>query len=904
MSDRTRYASVLETLRLTSVRYGGVFVASRALNGALALLQVLLVTEAVGPAGAGRFFLLWTAAWLLSVVVKFGADGILPRAVAEARLAGTDRVSMRRVALIGMAAAALLAPAVMLLLEIPFAPVEIALLAGLAVVWAIYGMLAALLKAHGRADLSGVVANVLWPLGPALAPIVVIAAGGDWLTIAELTLLASVLSLAGAMAVALRGVDRGLVTGLVEDRGWVVPVGRDEVGAAVLTTLYEVVVWLPVLLGGLLGLAPEQAAGLFVATRIAGLFSWGYQAVTTVLAPQIATAFANNDAPAARRVLKAGALAGIAVTWPLCLLGALLAAPLLEIFDASYDSWASVLVLLIVARAIDAATGPVGEALMVGRRTWVDVRFVTAGVLLAAVGAEALYPSAGDLAIGIGATAGFVLINVLRLGYVARILGPVGTERALGTLGAMALAAGALLALVAVAWTPADAAGVFVAIAGAVLTAVGLMALGAAFVGWRSALISPLSAVAVVLLCLFALRPAALTADPRSATLGLVGLEFGWGDLTGTVGLATLGFGLFGVAFVLAWGWTRTSRGEAAPVGTDARVVRGAALALGLGTILWGALFLRNGGFPALIDDPASLHLEQFSGGYGVVGHMLCLATALLVLCVWLRRPSRRLVWTMAAASAISLAATFALQTRGPLVASLVAALVIVITQRRLSTQKMAVLFSVGLVLAVGFTYMRTVRDYAQTEPLADALSVTVRTNPVTVLGGDFTEVENFVALRRLVPDGLPWLSGDSLRDVPAAFVPRALWGDKPLPLDFRLSRALYGNETAAGTPFTLVGELFWNFGVIGVLLGMALGGLAAGLGWRILSATSGVAATVASAVIVGYSYLLFTRPLGAMLLTLAMALVAIMLAGALTGLVSIQATLRRLLPSRSPKLG
>ena len=75
-----------------------------------------------------------------------------------------------------------------------------------------------------------------------------------------------------------------MVAGLVVDRGWVVPVARDEVGAAVLTTLYEVVVWLPVLLGGLLGLAPEQAAGLFVATRIAGLFSWGYQAVTTVLA--------------------------------------------------------------------------------------------------------------------------------------------------------------------------------------------------------------------------------------------------------------------------------------------------------------------------------------------------------------------------------------------------------------------------------------------------------------------------------------------------------------------------------------------------------------------------------------------------------------------------------------------
>ena len=37
--------------------------------------------------------------------------------------------------------------------------------------------------------------------------------------------------------------------------------------------------------------------------------------------------------------------------------------------------------------------------------------------------------------------------------------------------------------------------------------------------------------------------------------------------------------------------------------------------------------------------------------------------------------------------------------------------------------------------------------------------------------------------------------------------------------------------ETAAGTPFTLAGELFWNFGVIGVVVGMALAGAMAGLG-------------------------------------------------------------------------
>ena len=470
----------------------------------------------------------------------------------------------------------------------------------------------------------------------------------------------------------------------------------------------------------------------------------------------------------------------------------------------------------------------------------------------------------------------------------------VNYQKALMPLAAVALTIGVVLALVAVAWTPTEAAGVSVAIGAALLTAVGLVALGAARFGWRSALISPLSVVAVVIVCVFALRPAALVADPRSTTLGLVGLDFDWQDLTATAGLATLGFGLFGVAFVLAWRRTRTSRrGDAAPLPPDGRLVRGAALTLGVGTILWGVLFLRNGGFRALIDDPASLHLGQFSGGYGVVGHMLCLATALLILCAWLRRPSRQLGWTFAAASVVSLAASFALQTRGPLVASLVAALGIVCTQRRLSLQKVAVVFSVGLVLVLGFTYMRTVREYAQSESLADAISASVRTNPVTVLGGDFTEVEHFVALRRLVPDGLPWLSGASLRDIPAAFVPRSLWRDKPLPLDYRLSRALYGKETVAGTPFTVPGELFWNFGVIGVLVGMALAGALAGLGWQALGGRGGTTASVASAATVGYSYLLLTRPLGAMLLTLAMALAAIGLAAVGTGLLNVHGLMR-----------
>jgi O-antigen/teichoic acid export membrane protein len=891
---------VLGVLRLAPVRAGGVFFASRVTNGVLALVQVVLVTHAVGPSQAGRFFLLWTGAWLLSVVAKFGVDGIVPRAVAEARVAGVARVSIRRVIRAGLVCGALLLPPTAVLLDIPLSWPEIGLLSGLAIVWAAHGILAALLKANGQAGLSGVVGNVLWPLGPSLAPVGVIAWGGDWLTIAELSLLVSAGCLAVSLALTVWTLGSAPVAGLVGGRGLIVPVERDELGAALLTTLYEVVVWLPVLLGSLLGVSPEQAAGLFAATRVAGLFSWGYQAVITVLVPRIAQAMAAGEPAAIRRVLWQGSMAGLAVSLPVCVAGALLAEPLLGLLDARYETWAGVLALLILARAVDAATGPLGEALLVGRRTWLDVGFVIAGVVLAVVTAELLFGPVGDLAIGIGAAAGFVAINLMRVGYVALMLrdsephpGP-GLDLPPLVLPAAVLSLSLTFAVICVAWPPGGAAGALAAAVNALVGAGALATLGAARFGWRQVLASPISIAAVVLIGVFCLRPASLVADPASATAELLALEFGWQDLTSAAGMGTLGLLLFGIAFLVAW---RRPAAEApaaeAPPG-ERRIVRAALAALAVGTVLWGALFQRNGGFAALEEDPASLHLEQFSGGYGVFGYMLCLGATLLVLWALLGRPSRAVGVTLAASAGVSLAAAIALQTRGPLLATIVAALALVTARGRIGIRRVVAMSLVAVLLLVGFAYMRTVREYAERESLATAIELGLRTEPLTVATGDFTEVENLVLLERLVPESLPWLDGRSLRDVPAAFVPRQLWEGKPLPIDFELSRVTAGPQSRAGTPFTLPGELFWNFGVTGIVIGMTLLGLVAGVGWRVLRGRHGPVASIAAAVLVGYSYLLLTRPLGPMLLTLTMALAALAVVAALGGLISVPALNQR----------
>jgi hypothetical protein len=457
-----------------------------------------------------------------------------------------------------------------------------------------------------------------------------------------------------------------------------------------------------------------------------------------------------------------------------------------------------------------------------------------------------------------------------------------------------ALALSVAVEIVCLAWPPGGAGGVVLATLTALVAAVSLAGVGIIRYGWRAALTSPLVVVAMVLIGVFVLRPGSLVADPRTAVRGLIMLGWDWPDLTSTVALATLGFVAFGLAFMLAWRRSEPDDLAEEEVPPERTLIRGALVALGIGTALWGALFLSNGGFNALFSDPAQLHLEQFGGGYGVVGYMICLATLLLLLWAWLHAPSRGLAWMLAGATGVCLLAAFGLQTRGPLISTIVAAVVIVVLERRVSGRRLVALSLAAVVLVFGFGYMRIVREYAQHLSLGDAIEAGVRTDPLTVVGGDFSEVEQFVELKQLVPDSLRPLDGRSIWEVPGAFLPRRLWGDKPKPVDFELAEAIYGKDVDAGTPFTLAGELFWNYGVAGVFIGMALLGGLAGLVWGAVRKHAAGARLVACAMAVGYTYLLLTRPLGPMLLTLAMALGGLLVAAILAGVVRVPAPFRQ----------
>jgi O-antigen/teichoic acid export membrane protein len=867
--------------RLSGRRTAMLFLSTRVVNGVLALAQVTLAARVLGAEAAGRFFLLWTASWIVATIMKFGVDAVLPRIVAESQRRG-DGLGTRAALGLGLVVALAASPLLLLVLGLPLSVPVVLLLLGTAAPWAVAHLCAGLLKAHDRVALSGALLYVAWPGAATVAAIAYAVAGGrSWEGLATFTAAAGLAIAAAGVAVTGLVVGGAAVRGLVARHGAPSRLDPDFVGAASLTALSELIAWLPVVLSAVLGLSPAVSAAVFAATRVAGLVSWGYQAVVAVLTPQLAGALAERDMRRVRTLLARGALAGFALTTPLCLLTAIFAGPLLAWFDPRFGDYGAVLVALVVAREIDALAGPLGEALLVGRRTWTDSAILSAAILMGGLVAAATEQSLGATAAGLGGAAAFVVANAVRAAVIWNLLGrgwPAERFRPVMATGwTLAVAAGGCFVAAVTLADGGQAVGA--AICGSACSVFALLLLGSATIGLRRTLLSPVGIVCGVLLAHCVARPLSLALDPRSATPGLLSLGFSLGDVAraasiGGGGLLAFGLGVLGA---LIRGSTE-SPARPLPI-PSARLVRNAVVVGGIGALAWLVLFARLGGPAALASDPAAIHLGQFGGAYGTVGTMLCFGVGLAGLARWAGAGERLGVAVAAGGFALGVLASVALASRGPLIASVGAAVWVVLAYRRPSRRIMVVGALLALLLASGLALLRTTREYAQVVPLRAAVSSTFETPPSRMATAELVEFDHLVAVVQLVPGTLPWLDGRSLRDVPAAFLPRALWPSKPLPLDFEISQVLYGPGTVTGTPFMLSGELYWNFGPWGVLA-MFLLGLSWGALWRLLVRRLTSTTALVAGTMFAYSYLILTRPLGAMLLTTGMAVAGVVAAG------------------------
>lgn len=899
----TNLHRAVHTVRRPAARSAVLFLGSRALSAVLVLAQLATIAALYPTAAGATFFVLWTLVWASSVWLRFGVDQVIPRRAAQARISGDlDGLAAARSVMVRTAAAlAILLPALVGILIGPTATVRVLIVAGLcfaaALAWAVIVLLAALLRGFDAVGRSGVVQGVL----PALALLGACFAGGDgWLGLLLASTLALWIALLVGLVVTAVALGGATVRATLLARG---PVDPEQLPAGGLTVLGEVGLALPLLLGSALGLPDADVAALYAATRVAAVFSWSAGAVAAVATPRLALAIAQRTDPTP--LLRRATLAAALTSLPFAVGAMLFPSQLLGLMSDEFAPYGALLVILVAGRLVDACTGPLSEALIVGGR--VRVEFANLGVFVTTVivACIVLEPRYGIEGLAAAIAVGTVACSLPRVVQVHRALRtqwaapvvaapsvrragarPVVDRRAVATLAL--LSAYALLDL-------AVAAGLLDRVMGLPLlltvVATTVMTLGLTVAearrraggSWRAVAVTPLAAAVPAFAALYAWRPVSLWLWPQDTTIALTAMGFSVRDLTTATAVAALGCAAWAIGYLALVGRGSGTTGLAATPSPDAMTRTTFTVGAGLlaaASLLWGALFIRQGGFAVLTSAPGELHNGGFSSGYAVLGVWIAQGVALHAFVSVLRGGGTWARRLLALGCVTSLLAAGAMQARGLLFLGVLAAGVVYLCLRTPSRRALVLTAAVaGLAIPAG-TFAQQVRSYSQNASPGEALELTVKTPPGTFLISDLSGFDNLVALNRLIPGSVDRLGGESLAAVPFAFVPRSLWPGKPLPLDQQVSAILYPGSLA-GSPIGLQGELMWNFGLLGVLLGTLLVGALMGALARSRLRIRRPGAAVLYAIAIASVVAPLTRALAPMATNTAMALLGAGIAGA-----------------------
>jgi hypothetical protein len=97
---------------------------------------------------------------------------------------------------------------------------------------------------------------------------------------------------------------------------------------------------------------------------------------------------------------------------------------------------------------------------------------------------------------------------------------------------------------------------------------------------------------------------------------------------------------------------------------------------------------------------------------------------------------------------------------------------------------------------------------------------------------GRFVGADELYNMEHMVPQYMPYKHGQDLIAVPLGLIPRAIWPSKPILSAGAEYGSALGTITSV-TPFPL-GEMYWNFGKPGIIIGMAIWGVVLALLMRL----------------------------------------------------------------------
>lgn len=137
---------------------------------------------------------------------------------------------------------------------------------------------------------------------------------------------------------------------------------------------------------------------------------------------------------------------------------------------------------------------------------------------------------------------------------------------------------------------------------------------------------------------------------------------------------------------------------------------------------------------------------------------------------------------------------------------------------------KSAIVFgSLLFSLLISIYVYRIVSGHSQKTKLYDSLSE----NPLVFVmeQSEFRNFDMFLLIIEETPERIPHHWGSDILNIFYTPMPRSIWPDKPKPVGLRLVNEFFP-ERKAGIPPTLLGQLYLNFHLPGIMVGMLLLGI------------------------------------------------------------------------------
>ena len=169
--------------------------------------------------------------------------------------------------------------------------------------------------------------------------------------------------------------------------------------------------------------SPADAALYTAATRFVVLGQLFVQSVQQALSPHLSSLFARRETKAANSVFQAATLWSMLAAWPLYLVTAGFATPLMGVFGEGYEVASDVVVILSLTMLVATACGPVDSVLLMAGRSWLSLRNSIVALVVNIALNVVLIPLYGIRGAAIAWAVAIVVRNLLPLVQVRRHLG-------------------------------------------------------------------------------------------------------------------------------------------------------------------------------------------------------------------------------------------------------------------------------------------------------------------------------------------------------------------------------------------------------------------------------------------------------------------------------------------------